>query len=102
MTEKKLVVVTRRVPEAGLSLLADKFDLKISPHDRVLSPTELKKFVRGATAILCLLTDQINGAVLKSAGKQLKVVANYAVGYDNIDLAAAKKQKILVTNTPEF
>lgn len=98
--EKPLIAVTRKIPDAGLSLLSEKFDLKISPHNRVLSSAELKKFVKGAEAILCLLTDKIDGAVLTAAGKQLQVVANYAVGYDNIDLKAAKKHKVVVTNTP--
>ena len=97
---KPLVVVTRKIPIAGLELLEEKYDLKISPHDRVLSPVELKKFVKDADAILCLLTDKIDGSVLVAAGKQLKVVANYAVGFDNIDLKAAKKNKVIVTNTP--
>lgn len=95
-----LVVVTRKIPEAGLRLLEEKYHLKVSPHDRVLKPQELKKFVKGADAILCLLTDRIDEGVLAAAGENLKVVANYAVGFDNIDIAATKKRKVIVTNTP--
>jgi len=98
--KKQIVAVTRKIPKAGLSLLENKFDLRLSPHDRVLNQRELKKFVKGASAILSQLTDKIDSAVLRAAGPELKIAANYAVGYDNIDLAAAKKRKVIVTNTP--
>lgn len=94
------VVVTRKIPEAGLRMLEGKFDLHVSPHDRVMKREELLHFVKGADGILALLTDKIDAAVLKAAGKQLRIVANYAVGFDNIDLPAAKKQKVTITNTP--
>lgn len=95
------VVVTRKIPEAGLAPLREKFDLKVSAYDRPLSRGELLKFVAGADAVLSLLTDKIDEQVFAAAGKQLRVVANYAVGFDNIDLAAAKKKRIAVTNTPD-
>lgn len=99
--EKPLVVVTRRIPEAGLEMLTDAdVELKVSEKDKVLSRTELKKFVQGADAILSLLTDKMDGQIMDAAGKQLKVIANYAVGYDNINLDDAKKRKVKVTNTP--
>lgn len=101
MTETKpLVVVTRRIPKAGLELLAEKFELKVNHFDRSLTQGELKKFVAGAAAILCLLTDKIDEAIFDAAGNQLKIAANYAVGFDNIDLKAARRRKITVTNTP--
>ncbi len=99
--QKPLVVVTRKIPEAGLAVLHPLFELKVNPYDRALRKAELLKLVREADAILSLLTDKIDGEVLKAAGKNLKVVANYAVGFDNIDLAAARKQRVIVTNTPE-
>lgn len=98
-TTKPLVVITRKIPEPGPSLLSH-FELKINPHARALSLSELLKFVKGTSAILSQLTDKIDGKVLDAAGKQLQIVANYAVGFDNIDLAAAKKRKVIVTNTP--
>src|SRR3989344_7644750 len=97
---KKIVAVTRKIPEAGLSLLAAKYELRLSKQDRVLKADELKKLVSGADAVLALLTDKIDEDLLSAAGKQLKIVANYAVGFDNIDLAAAKKHRVVVTNTP--
>lgn len=97
---KPLVAVTRKIPEAGLLLLRDKFELRVSSKNRVLKPQEPLSFVKGASGILAQLTDKIDGKVLDAAGKQLKIVANYAVGFDNIDVEAAKKRKIVVTNTP--
>ena len=97
---KQLVVVTRRIPEAGLKLLEHKFQLKVNPHERLLSVSELKKFVKGAAGIISLVSDKIDAGLLAAAGKQLKIVANYAVGFDNIDLAAAQKAKVIITNTP--
>lgn len=101
MTDAKpLVVVTRRIPEAGLAPLGERYHLKVSAMNRALKAPELLKFVRGANAILCLLEDRIDGRVLDAAGKKLQIVANYAVGFDNIDLSAARKRRIVVTNTP--
>lgn len=99
METKPLVAVTRKIPQAGLDLLQN-YNLKINPHTRGLTPPELLRFVKGAAGILCLLTDKIDAKVMAAAGPHLKVVANYAVGFDNINLAAAKKAKIAVTNTP--
>ncbi|PIR66486.1 MAG: D-glycerate dehydrogenase [Parcubacteria group bacterium CG10_big_fil_rev_8_21_14_0_10_36_14] len=99
---KKKIYITRRIPEAGIEMLKAKknFDVKVSPYDRVLSSREIIKNAKGCDALLCLLTDQINGKILDGIGKQLKIVANYAVGFNNINLEDAKKRKIMVTNTP--
>ncbi len=97
---KPIVAVTRKIPEAGLSLLRAKFDLRLNKKDGVLAAPELKKIVKGASGVVALLTDKIDDSVLSAAGRELKVIANFAVGYDNVDLVAAKKRKIIVTNTP--
>jgi len=95
------IYVTRSISEEGIELLKKKgFQVDINPEDKVLSRDELKKAVSGYDGLLCLLTDKIDGEVLDAAGKQLKIVANYAVGYDNIDIKAAAERKIYVTNTP--
>jgi glyoxylate reductase len=95
------VVVTRKIPDAGINLLKKAgFQLKINPYDRILTKEELKKFVKGADAILSLLTDKIDGEILDAAGPQLKIVANYAVGYDNFNINDFKTRKIYATNTP--
>lgn len=97
------IFVARRVPDAGLDLLYDAFgknNVDVFPHDRIISRDELLTSVKGADAILPILTDKIDGEVLDAAGPQLKIVANFAVGYNNIDVPAATARKVPVTNTP--
>ena len=95
------VVVTRQIPEAGIEILKRAgFEVIVSSKDGVLTRDELKEFVKGADAILSLLTDKIDAEILEAAGPQLKIVANYAVGYDNIKVDDCKAKNVLVTNTP--
>jgi len=97
----KKVYVTRPIPEPGISLLKEAgYEVEINTEDRVLTADELKSKIVGADAILSLLTDKITPEVLESAGNNLKIVANYAVGFDNIDLEAAATKNVAVTNTP--
>ncbi|KUO68985.1 MAG: D-glycerate dehydrogenase [Clostridia bacterium BRH_c25] len=100
MTRKR-VYVTRQIPEAALEDLKEKFDVAVNPYDRVLSREELLEGVKGMDAVLCLLTDTIDSEVFDAAGTQCRIFANYAVGYNNIDVAAASKKGIVVTNTPD-
>jgi glyoxylate reductase len=92
------VLVTREIPEAGLRLLED-FDVSVL-YERPPERGELLEAVRGANGILSTATDKIDGEVMDAAGEGLKVVANMAVGYDNIDVKAAEERGVVVTNTP--
>src|ERR687889_1173770 len=97
MPEK--VLVTREVPDAGLRLL-EGFDVTVvseSPPGR----GELLEAVRGAAGILPTVTEKMDAEVMDAAGDGLKVIANMAVGYDNVDLDAAGERNVVVTNTPE-
>lgn len=95
------VVITRKIPGPAEEMLQKAgFEVSISPKPRPLSREELKNFVVGADAILSLLTDKIDGEIMDATGENLKIVANYAVGFDNINLDDAKKRNIAVTNTP--
>ncbi len=95
------VAVTRKIPRVGIDALEDAgFEVVGNPSERLLSKEQLKDFVKGAEAVLCLILDKIDAEVMEAAGKQLKIIANYGVGFDNIDLAAAEERKILVCNTP--
>jgi glyoxylate reductase len=97
MPEK--VLVTREIPDAGLRLLRD-FDVTVvseSPPGR----SELLEAVRGAAGILPTVTEKMDAEVMDAAGDGLKVIANMAVGYDNVDLDAAGERDVVVTNTPE-
>ncbi|MFA5935642.1 MAG: D-glycerate dehydrogenase [Patescibacteria group bacterium] len=101
MPSKPFIYVTRRFADSGIKALKAKgYRVEIYSQDQVIPRNELLKNVKGATAILSLLTDKIDDEVLKAAGPSLKIIANYAVGFDNVDLPAAKKRNIIVTNTP--
>lgn len=92
--------VTRILPEAAINLLREHCKVEINPEDRVLTRKELIKKVKGRDAVLCLLTDTIDKDVLEAAGPQCRIFANYAVGYNNIDVEAATARGIVITNTP--
>lgn len=100
MTPMPRITVTRRLPEAALERLRAAGDCWVSPHDRPLTRAELLEAVRGADAVVCLLHDRVDGDLLDAAGAQLRVVANVAVGYDNVDLDACRQRGVVVTNTP--
>lgn len=96
------IFVTRQILESGINLLKGKdYEVEISDFDGVLPREQLLGKIKGADAVLALLTDKINAEFFDAAGPQLKIVANYAVGYDNIDVPEAKKRGIIVTNTPD-
>jgi glyoxylate reductase len=96
------IFATRSIHDAGIKLLkANKnVDLEIYERDQLIPRKELLKRVRGKDVILSLLTDKIDKDVMDAAGPQLKMIANYAVGFDNIDLKEAAKRGITVSNTP--
>ena len=97
------IFVTRIVPEAGIKMLKDKgYEIAVNQEDRVLTKEELITALKDQNynALFCLLTDKIDSEVMDSFGPQLKIVANMAVGFDNIDAQEAKKRGIMITNTP--
>ncbi|MCH7812590.1 MAG: D-glycerate dehydrogenase [Planctomycetes bacterium] len=95
------VCVTRPIPQAGLDLLADQCrTLEVLPADPTPTQDDLYRAVRGRDGVLCCVGQNIDRAVLAAAGPQCRVFANYGVGVDHIDLAAAAELGITVTNTP--
>jgi glyoxylate reductase len=95
------IFVTQLIPKAGLEILHRAYpEYCINPEERVLTRPELLDKVKGADALFTLLTDKIDGEVLDAAGPQLKIVANMAVGFDNVDVPAATQRGVMVTNTP--
>jgi len=95
------VFVTRIIPKMGLDIVHRACEkVEINPHDRVLTRDELLAGVRGRDGVLCLLTDKIDEEVFEAAGPQCKIFANYAVGYDNVQVEAATRRGIMITNTP--
>lgn len=98
----KSVFVTRRIPGPGIALLESKgFEVHVSKKEGVLSKEELIAELKAHPyeAVLSLLTDKIDAEVMDSA-TQLKIIANYAVGFDNISLPDARSRNIVVSNTP--
>ena len=94
------IVVTRLIPEPALELLHSAGDVWLSPHDRPMTLEELYAAVAGADAVVTLLHDRVDDAFLDAAGPGLRVVANVAVGYDNIDVPACARRGVVATNTP--
>ena len=88
MPEK--VLVTREIPDAGLRLLGD-FDVTVLA-ERPPEREELLEAVRGAAGILSTVTEKVDAELMDAAGEDLKVVANMAVGYDNVDVEAASER----------
>lgn len=93
------ILVTRMIPKEGLQLLQEKFDVEVFPQDRGMTKEELLEAVKDKEGILSLLSDPITAEVMEAA-PNLKVIANYAVGYNNIDVQAATERGIKVCNTP--
>jgi glyoxylate reductase len=94
------VFVTRRLPGLALDRLAGAHAIEVWPHRLPPSPAEVRARAAPADALLTLLSDRVDTALLDGAPK-LRAIANYAVGYDNIDLAAATARGIQVGNTPD-
>jgi len=101
--ETKKVFIARMIDGKGYEMLKNQshFDISANSENRVLSRDELIEKAHGADGIITLLTDKVDGGVMDKIGPQLKIIANYAVGFDNIDIEAAKQRNIAVTNTPE-
>lgn len=92
--------LTRSIPEPGPSLLREVFAVTGGEEDRSPTREELLQGSRGVDALLCLLTETIDEEVMAAAGSRLRVISNMAVGFDNVDVEAASRRRILVTNTP--
>jgi glyoxylate reductase len=94
------VFVTRLIPEQGLAMVRDFCEADVWPEALPVPRQVILKRVEGVDGILSLLTDKIDDEVMDSAGPGLRVISNYAVGFDNIDVGAATKRGIPVGNTP--
>ena len=94
-------LVTRKLPSSVIAKLEAASEVDLYVGGKAISREELLRRVTGADALVCLLTDTIDAAVLDAAGPPLKIVANVAVGYNNIDVAACRARGIAVTNTPD-
>ena len=101
MPSKKLkVVVTRRLPDPVETRLRELFDAELNVEDKPLTTDELVSAVQRADVLVPTVTDRIDGRVLSRAGEQLRLIAQFGAGVDNIDVATAVQRGITVTNTP--
>jgi len=95
------VFVSRKIPGTALDKLrSTQHEIVVSKFDRPLTPEEFLQGAEGADGVLSLLTDKINGDVVDAIGPQLKIISNYAVGFDNINVSELSERGIVVTNTP--
>jgi len=95
-----IFAVANRIPEPAVALLREAGEVRIDEREQAIPRADLLALVRGAEAVLTLLHDRVDEELLEAAGPQLRCVANVAVGYDNVDVAAAERRGVVVTNTP--
>lgn len=93
------ICVTRQLPQAGLDMMAQAAELVISPHDRALTRPELMELCQGCRVLVCTLAEPVDREFLL-ARPEVRMVANFAVGHDNLDLAAGQDLRVVMTNTP--
>ncbi|HEU4632116.1 MAG TPA: D-glycerate dehydrogenase [Gemmatimonadaceae bacterium] len=97
---RPVVVVTRRLPQRVEDALLERYDARLNTLDQPLGEAELRDAVRQADALLCTVTDRVTREVLTAAPRRSRLVVNFGVGVNHIDLAAAREAGIVVTNTP--
>jgi len=95
-----IFAVTNRLPGSAVELLRGAGELRLDPREEAIPRADLLELVAGAEAVLTLLHDRVDEELLEAAGPRLRCVANVAVGYDNVDLEAAARRGVTVTNTP--
>ncbi|MCZ8545725.1 D-glycerate dehydrogenase [Mesorhizobium qingshengii] len=98
--KKPLVVITRKLPDPVETRMRELFDARLNVEDRPMTQPELVAAVKEADVLVPTVTDQIDAALIAQAGDNLKLIANFGNGVDKIDVAAAAKRGITVTNTP--
>jgi len=98
---KPVILVTRKLPDAVEDRLQRDYEARLNPEDRLYSPEELIARAEGADAILPCHTEKFTAEVIARLPARVRAIANFSVGYDHVDVAAAKARGIVVTNTPE-
>ncbi|MER9351783.1 MULTISPECIES: D-glycerate dehydrogenase [unclassified Mesorhizobium] len=98
--KRPLVVITRKLPDPVETRMRELFDARLIVEDRPMTQPELVAAIKEADVLVPTITDQIDAALIAQAGDNLKLIANFGNGVDKIDVAAAAKKGITVTNTP--
>jgi lactate dehydrogenase-like 2-hydroxyacid dehydrogenase len=99
--DRPTVIVTRRIPAVVEQELAAAFDARLNPDDTPMTVEGLRDAMRSADAVLCCVADKMTADIINTPNRTAKLLANYGVGFNNIDIAAAKAAGVLVSNTPE-
>jgi glyoxylate reductase len=100
MKAKPLVIVTRRLPEGIEARMRDLFDARLNLDDVPMDANALKTAVKSADVLVPTVTDRLGAEIIEAAGQQLKLIANFGVGFNHIDVKAARAKGIAVSNTP--
>src|SRR6201986_1077238 len=98
--KKPVVIVTRKLPDSIETRMRELFDTRLNIDDKPMTQAQLGEALKSADVLVPTVTDRIDAAVLKEAGPNLKLIATFGNGVDNIDVAAAVQRGITVTNTP--
>ncbi|MBK9080824.1 MAG: D-glycerate dehydrogenase [Rhizobiales bacterium] len=98
--KKPLVVVTRKLPESVETRMCELFDTRLNIEDRPMTPAELVEAMKTADVLVPTVTDRIDAHLIAQAGEQMKLIANFGNGVDNIDVTSALRRGVTVTNTP--
>ncbi|HEY8061839.1 MAG TPA: D-glycerate dehydrogenase, partial [Gemmatimonadales bacterium] len=101
MTARPKVIVTRRLPAQVEAALRERFSVELSVDDRPTDADTLQRALGAADGLLATVTDKLTAEVLAAYPIRARIIANFGVGYDNIDLGAAQAHEITVTNTPD-
>ena len=101
MTEKFKILVTRKWPKKVEEKLLSTFDTTLNVEDKPLSEAELIEGMRSYDALLPTVTDPITDKIISTQDRKVKIIGNFGVGFNNIDIDSAKNNKVVVTNTPE-
>ncbi len=101
MSEKPVVLVGRKLPEAVEARLARDYQPRLNPDDRLYTGEELIALAEGAAAVLPCHTEHLTAELIAQLPQSVRAICNYSVGVDHVDLAAAKARGIIVTNTPD-
>jgi lactate dehydrogenase-like 2-hydroxyacid dehydrogenase len=101
MSDKLRVLAVRALPEAVTERLTRDYDARLNPEDRVMSPEEIGAAAEGCFAAICVATDNFRRETIEKLPDSVKIVATFSVGYEHVDLEAARERGIVVTNTPD-
>ncbi|MFV0368976.1 MAG: D-glycerate dehydrogenase, partial [Hyphomicrobiaceae bacterium] len=99
-TKKPVVIVTRKLPDVIETRMRELFDARLNDDDHPMTQAELVEAVREGDVLVPTVTDRIDRAVISQAGPNLRLIANFGTGVDNIDLDTARNRAVTVTNTP--